>query len=261
MRRFLTTLVFACFSLIMITQTSSAIDPATIAGMWLFDDGSGETARDSSGNGNDGQIFGAQWTEGRFGKGLQFDGSAYVDLGDDESLNLVDNLTLMAWIKHETGNDGYVIMRNDDSDMRQYGFLDYPGNQSSITCFATTGSGRQEFFHGGEAVDDNEWHHIAVVYDNPAVTLYVDGSPKEETGTVKELNGPMLSAETTTLIGRRKPANFSYIGVIDEVAIFNISLSEDDIGQIMSNGLNDVVSAVSPADKLAASWAQVKIQH
>ena len=261
MKRFATILVFACFSLILITQTSSAIDPATIAGMWLFDDGSGDTAADSSGNGNDGQIFGAQWTEGRFGKGLQFDGSAYVDLGDDESLNLVDNLTLMAWIKHETGNDGYVIMRNDDSDLRQYGFLDYPGNSKAISAFATIDSGRQEFFYADQAVDDNEWHHVAIVYDNPAVTLYVDGAAKEETGTVKELSGPMKSSETTTLVGRRKPANFSFIGVIDEVAIFNVSLGADDVAQIISNGLSDVVSAVSSEDKLVASWARVKTQY
>ena len=43
---------------------------------WLFDEGSGKTAKDASGNGNDGRIEGkAEWVEGVFGPALRFDGS------------------------------------------------------------------------------------------------------------------------------------------------------------------------------------------
>ena len=36
-------------------------------GIWLFDEGKGGVAEDTSGNGNDGAITGAKWVEGKFG--------------------------------------------------------------------------------------------------------------------------------------------------------------------------------------------------
>ena len=59
-------LVLACIALtgLFALQSSAKIDPATIAGMWLFDEGSGDTAKDSSQNGNDGAITAAEWVDG-----------------------------------------------------------------------------------------------------------------------------------------------------------------------------------------------------
>jgi hypothetical protein len=52
-------------------STHAAIDPKTIVGLWLFDEGSGNTAKDSSGNKNDGAFMGKPaWVDGKFGKAL-----------------------------------------------------------------------------------------------------------------------------------------------------------------------------------------------
>ena len=48
-------------------------------------------------------------------------------------------------------------------------------------------------------------------------------------------------------------------GIIDEVAIFNIALADDDIETIMAKGLEEILS-VEPSDKLAAIWATIKAQ-
>ncbi|MFQ5406103.1 MAG: class III signal peptide-containing protein, partial [Candidatus Micrarchaeia archaeon] len=46
-----------------------------LVGSWNFNEGTGTTARDSSGNNNDGTLTnGPKWTVGKFRKGLQFDG-------------------------------------------------------------------------------------------------------------------------------------------------------------------------------------------
>ena len=46
-------------------------------GVWLFDEGKGEVAKDSSANGNDGELIGGpKWVKGKFGQGLEFDGKA-----------------------------------------------------------------------------------------------------------------------------------------------------------------------------------------
>ena len=66
-----------CVSLITICliftgQTFAEFDPEIIAGMWLFDDGKGKEAKDSSGNGFDGELKeNPLWVDGKFGTGRQ----------------------------------------------------------------------------------------------------------------------------------------------------------------------------------------------
>ena len=61
---------------LMFADTSTAeFDLETVVGMWLFDEGKGNTAADSSENGNDGKFENdPKWTkDGKFGSGLEFD--------------------------------------------------------------------------------------------------------------------------------------------------------------------------------------------
>ena len=73
-------------SFIFICQASAKIDEENVMGVWLFDEGSGDTASDSSPNGFDGEIVGPKWEdEGIFGSCLEFDGvDDYVDCGEND---------------------------------------------------------------------------------------------------------------------------------------------------------------------------------
>ncbi len=90
------------FVLVMgLTLTNSA--SAELVGWWKFDDGSGATALDSSGKGNDGTLQGdPQWVEGQFGGALEFDGSGdYVDCGNAASLDIYGadaQVTIALWV-------------------------------------------------------------------------------------------------------------------------------------------------------------------
>jgi len=81
--------------LMMFVGLSSAkIDQKSIVGVWLFDEGKGDTASDSSGNRHDGEI----------GNGIKW--SAVVIVPHEASLNLI-TWTVTAWIKAEFKN-GWV---------------------------------------------------------------------------------------------------------------------------------------------------------
>ena len=59
-------------SLVAVNSSSAAIDPSSVVGLWLFDDGGGSVAMDSSGNNNHGTIVNAPiWVDGRFGGGFR----------------------------------------------------------------------------------------------------------------------------------------------------------------------------------------------
>ena len=62
-------------SLVAVNSSNAEIDQKSVMGIWLFDDGGGNIAMDSSGNNNHGTIVNAPiWVDGRFGGALGFDG-------------------------------------------------------------------------------------------------------------------------------------------------------------------------------------------
>jgi hypothetical protein len=92
---------------------AAAPAPGLAAG-YAFDDGSGATARDASGNGNTGSVGGATWTAGRHGGALRFDGTgATVRIPPAPSLNLTSAMTLSAWVRPDAWQHGWrtIIQR------------------------------------------------------------------------------------------------------------------------------------------------------
>ena len=77
------------------------LDKDTIVGIWLFDEGKGETAKDISENGNHAKLVGAKWTDdGQRGKGVEFDGTNHVKIAATKSTDdYLDGFTYCLWIK------------------------------------------------------------------------------------------------------------------------------------------------------------------
>ncbi len=89
------------------TYVSDPLQYALVAA-YSFDEGTGTTVGDSSGNGNTGTIVNATWTTaGAYGDALQFNGTnSWVIINDAASLDLTTGMTLEAWVnpfRHSTG--------------------------------------------------------------------------------------------------------------------------------------------------------------
>jgi len=70
-----------------------------------FDYDDGSYARDRSGYGNHGVIYGAALTAGKIGLARSFDGTDdYVEVAHDPSINPTKELTIAAWVKSATEN-------------------------------------------------------------------------------------------------------------------------------------------------------------
>src|SRR4030042_6620249 len=87
---------------VALTSVARAADP-DLVGWWRLDDGSGMTAADMSGNGNDGTLRGdTAWVTGHLGKALQFDGvDDFVGVPHADILTMDNEVTVMAWINTE----------------------------------------------------------------------------------------------------------------------------------------------------------------
>jgi len=256
MRRYGLISLFTCLMLIMTLSVGYAnIDPATIVGMWLMDEGSGDMMMDSSGNNNDGMIVGAQWVDGINGMGLAFDGASHVAIPASETTDDIQNgFTYMIWLM-PTGdqpNDNTRVMERDwHNPAIQIGPADFYGSIAVNADQASTN------VRGG-AWAMNEWSFVVLTYDGAMIHLSVDGEMVNEIEVGVPDATSNAGAEFAVWLGSWKADGWNYVGVLDEAAIFNVALSEDDIVDIMLNGLEGGTSAVSPMDKLATTWSGVK---
>ena len=101
--------------------------------------------------------------------------------------------------------------------------------------------------------NQGEWSFVAITYDGDVLKLYVDG----ELVADKAVGIPDDIQNAEIRLAAYKKADWDFIGVIDEVGVFNAPLSNNDIKSIMNSGLEEAL-AVTAVGKLASTWARVK---
>jgi len=246
---------FILISLMFVGQSYAKVDLETASGIWLFDKGSGNVAKDFSGNGNDGEIDGAKWVKGKFGDALEFDVGTFVDCGNGESLNLEDNdLTIGAWIKQNDLTDYQMIFTKGKPGIGANKGYRLRIEDGGAPLFTVTGDAETDLKSGKPLPKAEEWYHVAGVKDAKNMTIYVNGEAWGAQG-----NSPPGSTDNDIplQIGRGVDSNWYFHGALDEVFIFPVALSLDDIKTIMNQGFKSLAD-VSPSGKLATTWAQIK---
>ena len=241
------------FSLMLTCIGFAKIDQSAIVGMWLFNEDKGDVAKDSSGNGHDGEIKGdVKWVEGQFDNALEFPGTDgnYVTVPHEDSLTLT-TFTIAAWVKQQAPAAGVwptVVSKNGET----YNYYFQASDTGLFTTGFTVGGAWCEV-SGTTNLFDEKWHHLAGTYDKKSLRVYVDGTLEGEAShkeTPDENSEPMG-------IGGFSDGTTCVVGIVDEVVIVNSALTEDDIRSIMTKGLKSV-SAVSPSSKLATAWGRIK---
>jgi len=208
-------------------------------GSYRFDDG---TANDGSGYGNNGVITGADCTQnGIFGKACLFDSSDVITITNKSSLNNYVGLTLAAWINpSDNGLHGGIIDKYyypGACNKRQ--FLLRRENSQKICFWMGYNDGSDAYaICTDETVSANSgWTHVAATWDSQSNTmkLYLNGSQKKiYTGSLNWTTNTTCNIQ----IGRYY-LTFDYVfhGLLDDVRIYNQSLTSAQIERIYVQGL------------------------
>jgi hypothetical protein len=184
---------------------------------YLFDQGSGTTVTDASGQGNTGTINGApRWVPGVSGTALEFNGTAnYVSTGKSLLSNL-PAFTLGCWLKGDLSSAGRsgLIGQND---CVEFGVVS--GNTLQIW---TAGGGSVNLSWPYSATDP--WHHVAAVADGARLVFYLDGQPAASGDVAATRYG--TSAFPLNIGGGVFDATGNYFkGQMDEVQVYQRALS------------------------------------
>lgn len=201
---------------------------ATPVGRWDFEEGTGTSAGDSSGNNNTGTLSGnAAYKSGKNGKGLSLDGSGdYVTVADATSLDLTTAFTIEAWVKpsalgsyqvivskhYGTGNNRSYILYIDSSNNVQVK-IDSDGIFGSSYFFTATPN---------TAFVANNWYHIVAVWNAAGSdAIYINGISHALT-TSGTKPATAYSGGADFEIGADENGTGGYFnGKIDNVRVFN----------------------------------------
>ena len=210
-------------------------------GYWKFDDGSGSTAADSSGNGHPGTLVASPtWTTGKINGALQLNGSTqYVSVGTSSALDPTTTGTVAAWVYPTSypGDSATVVGKQLQAcaDTNDNGFtLSIDAGAYVLGDLSGLSSSCEITIDGNTALTLNAWHHIAMTWDGTNGLVYVDGTQDGITAT----NCHPTSANAYTLgIGRAIDttgcgSNYPFPGRIDEVRLYSSALSATQIAAL-----------------------------
>ena len=236
------------------------------------------------------------YVEGKFGKAIHFNPGRKricVDLGKP-LLNDLQEFTLVAWVNRDAED-----WTNSEGILGQHDAIEWMMTRRStlmLRAYPTTETHQKKNIHkhphntGGcltakdcisallklpgpdfKWEDEGSWVHLAAIGD-ATVMRNTRNAARGAQKRVNKLNiGPITSygaSEFSTKIGGcgvfdnedgAGPDFFS--GSIDELAIFNVALSLDDIKTLMAEGLESIGllgQAVEPAGKLSVTWGELK---
>ena len=238
-------------SFVVLCTCEALAAPQGLVAHYPFDEGSGTTVRDVSGNGNHGVLHGARYVAVEKGYALEFDGDAdRVEIPASESLKLPDAVAVEVWINTKFSTTGGVISKNGCMLLRQNYALQL---QDGGILFQLVECPESERVAVGAPVSPNTWHHIVGMCDGAEVKIYIDGRLTRVTKfpdfSIGTYDGPLFIG--ASYYGG-KLGNY-FTGQIDDVRIYDRLLTPEAIlshykagKKIRISQLSAMLKSVSP---------------
>ncbi|MHC4738830.1 MAG: LamG domain-containing protein, partial [Planctomycetota bacterium] len=230
---------------------------AKLLAYWKLDEMNGTTTIDSV-NGIAGSFQGnPSWSGGRNNGAVRLGSSLdFILVKNESGFDITGEITVSAWVKAEY-NERYwyaprgIVTKGRDSAWKFQKAKGGRGVSFHLNCTGVTEDGLE----GKINIIDEDWHHIVGVYDRTKIYLYVDGV--EDTSTAA--SGNIGTNDAPVCIGSNAEAcDTTWLGLIDDIAIFDHALNADEISQLYSKGvtcliepaLRKIIAAIEEAKRL-----------
>ncbi|MBN2015887.1 hypothetical protein JW766_03560 [Candidatus Dojkabacteria bacterium] len=226
---------------------AAKLDEHTVA-LWHLDETNGDLAGDdvvdSSRNGNHGEFYGSDVhngvTQGIANKGIKFNGTDdYISVDHNEGLNPSTNWSISFWLKTSVSSAADDRPIHKGTNWNDYQFLVcYSASPNKIRYHQNVSGYSDPGLASTSDVNDGKWHHVAVTRNGNVTKLYFDGN-EEDSSSVDPGN---VSATTPMAIGARADDSNHYNGSLDEVSVYNTTLTPEEIAETYRMGRDHRVS-------------------
>ena len=225
----------------IVTVTTSGGGPtAGLVAAYGFNEGTGATSSDASGNNNTATLNTALWTtQGKYGRGLSFNGAALVSVPDAPSLDLTTGVTMEAWaFPTVTGGGAYptLLMKQNSSGAvpthvyTLHGRAYVSDTGPRLPGMRINTSSSSPVVSGGSLLATNTWTHVAATWDGAVMRVYLNGVQVASGAAI----GSLVNSSGHLSIGGHQFLSAEYFtGILDEIRIYNRALSVTEIQQDM----------------------------
>jgi uncharacterized protein (TIGR02145 family) len=219
------------FAVTTLAQTVPSYVPTNgLVGYWGFNG----NANDESGNGNNGTVNGATLTTDRFGNAnsaYSFDGLSNWIYITNSTLISNNQMSISCWFKNNGGNDGNIISTGNQND-----YFIHQTNSNEITTFIHTNGTSNSVVSMINNNADN-WNNFIITYDGLTLKTYVNGilsGSSNASGNIYSWQPDNLTFGVYTLNGNPYISSTDkfYNGKIDDIAIYNRTLTQQEISQL-----------------------------
>jgi hypothetical protein len=264
---FILILTAAAISCFRPTKTAISADISDgLLGYWPLDEVTDKATIDASGNGNDGFVNGyPELVQGKFGMTMSFDGvDDFVYVGNDPGFDHgTGDFTISAWIKTtyvELDEDPTIFGKGGDSEGGIRYCLLIHETHNSIRLVLD--NDKAKYWPEGQIpVTDDQWHHIIGMRDGTILRIFVDGvqdSGVMQTDTMANTDFTIpadydigATSQYGAFIGvihshAKGHLQKFFKGLIDDVAVWNRALSEEEVRHLYNKGEGNPVILQDP---------------
>jgi hypothetical protein len=220
---------------VTVTVSNAVSTPAGLLARLAFDEGTGSTATDSSGKGNNGALQnGTTWTTGVSGSALNFDGvNDTLFIANSSSLSSISNaVTVAAWVYRSSNQSGFVSVASRQVGTTVYEHFYLGFENGNYRWFVNTSSGYSNVALGG-AAPVGQWIHLVGTYDGSSVKLYANGVLQ-----FSATHSGAFASDTTGIaigVNQNDPSRTlvdPFNGKIDEFRLYSNALSATEVQQL-----------------------------
>jgi alpha-L-fucosidase 2 len=227
-----------------------------LAAWWKFDETSGTTAIDSSGNGRNGTLQGGSLrANGEIDNAVWLDGvnSGFVSLPSG-LVGTLDDFSITTWV-YIHAHSAWARLFDFGNDTTNYMYLAPASGSGQLRFAITTGSVDGEQAIEGPALSPGVWHHVAVIRSGTTGTLFVDGEPVG-TNEAMTLRPSHLGNTTRNYLGKSQWPGPYLNGKLDDFRIYRRALDVSEISTLASTRPATPTGLYSaPGDKrIRLSW-------
>jgi hypothetical protein len=224
----------------------TALSTYTPLGLWKFDETTGTTAADSSGNGYDLTLqadASTLTTAGVNGTALAFNGT--TDYAKRAAATVTNTSgTVSVWIKPLTGGGTIVSSADEDTNSR-YLRLEIDGYNR---LYYVVNPGTQAIANGDGYCTPEEWSHVVFESSDTSITVYLNGKLQTLTWTTGSDTGSWfgdIAGRDNLMVGASKTSGAvaNYLaGSIDDVRIYAETLTAAEVWDLYQGRGDDSLS-------------------
>ncbi len=224
-----------------LARTSATSSTENLIAHWAFDG----DLKDSSGNGHHGRLGSgtANYVAGVKNSALEFSGQPQIIVDDHAQLDTNEEMTITLWYKKKSGGPSYQSLirkyLGDQTGQWSVHITNIGTDKRQEHCWFSDGSSYESY--GGEEehtfdVNNEEWVHLAFVFDKGIVRKYRNGTLENEANSgITHLKTAEYTNDHINIGYMPWGTNQQFYGYLDEIRLYNKALSGETINAIYQN--------------------------